>query len=50
MAVLSRTKYVISTERSVGLMASDPTVPANVEAKSSFENVREVLDVAILDA
>lgn len=49
-AVLSRLMWVKRTDRSFGLMVSAPSAFANVEVKSSLEKMREVFDVATLDA
>ena len=50
MADRSRAKWVSKTERSLLLNVSTPTVGANVEANSSSEKMRDVLEVATLDA
>jgi hypothetical protein len=50
MADRSRARCVSRTERSLLLSSSTPTDSANVEANSSWEKMRDVLDVAVLDA
>lgn len=50
MAARSRDKCVNNTERSLLLRESTPTEGANVDVKSSCENMRDVFDVAVRDA
>ena len=50
MADRSRARWVNKTERSLLLSVSTPIAGANVEAKSSSEKMRDVLEVATLDA
>lgn len=50
IAVRSRLRCVRRTDKSVVLSASVPRAGANVDVNSSRENMREVLDVATLDA
>ena len=50
MADRSRAKWVNRTERSLVLKVSTPIAGANVEANSSFVKMRDVLEVATLDA
>jgi hypothetical protein len=50
MADRSRARCVNKTERSLLLKVSTPIAGANVEAKSSCEKMRDVLEVATLEA
>ena len=50
MADRSRARWVSKTERSLLLNVSTPIAGANVEANRSFEKMRDVLEVATLDA
>jgi hypothetical protein len=50
MADRSRARWVSKTERSLLLSVSTPIAGANVEANSSVEKMRDVLEVATLDA
>ena len=50
MADRSRARWVNKTERSLLLNVSTPIAGANVEANSSFEKMRDVLEVATFEA
>ena len=50
MADRSRARWVNKTERSLLLNVSTLIAGANVEVNSSFEKMRDVLEVATLDA
>lgn len=50
IADLSRDRYVRRTLRSVGLTPLTPIAEEKVDAKSSCEKMREVFEVAIVEA
>ena len=50
MADRSRARWVNKTERSLLLKASTPIAGANVEENCSLEKMRDVLEVATLEA
>lgn len=50
IADLSRERCFRSTERSVGLRESTPMADEKVAVNKSVENIREVFEIATLDA